>query len=352
MIKVQAPARICFFGDHQDYLNLPVIAGTINRFIHIEGELINEKSYSIHLVDIEEFRTIDLNKKIKKIQNGDYLLSVLEVLKKAGFFFNQGYKIKIFGDIPINAGISSSSAFVVAWIRFLIATQDHKNKVTDEQIGRWAYEAESQFFNEPGGLMDQYTIAQRGLLYIDTKTTQTERLNPDIGTLVIAESGIAKKTLSVLENARAYGQASISAVKKKFPEFDIYKANELDYKKYLAHVPKIYQDHWYASIFNYILTQKAKKILTSGPLDLKKLGALMDSHQKILQEKIQNTPDKMKLQMQAARNAGALGTKIIGSGGGGCMVAIVSEESKENVIQAFLNNGVKAAYEINLITPV
>ena len=34
------------------------------------------------------------------------------------------------------------------------------------------------------------------------------------------------------------------------------------------------------------------------------------------------------------------------------MVAIVSEESKENVIQAFLNNGVKAAYEINLITPV
>ena len=155
----------------------------------------------------------------------------LEVLKKAGFFFNQGYKIKIFGDIPINAGISSSSAFVVAWIRFLIATQDHKNKITDEQIGRWAYEAESQFFNEPGGLMDQYTIAQRGLLYIDTKTTQTERLNPDIGTLVIAESGIAKKTLSVLENARAYGQASISAVKKKFPEFDIYKANELDYKK-------------------------------------------------------------------------------------------------------------------------
>ena len=44
----------------------------------------------------------------------------------------------------------------------------------------------------------------------------------------------------------------------------------------------MYQDHWYASIFNYILTQKAKKILTSGPLDLKKLGALMDSHQKIL----------------------------------------------------------------------
>ena len=35
-----------------------------------------------------------------------------------------------------------------------------------------------------------------------------------------------------------------------------------------------------------------------------------------------------------------------------CMVAIVSEESKENVIQAFLDNGAKAAYEINLTTPI
>ena len=78
----------------------------------------------------------------------------------------------------------------------------------------------------------------------------------------------------------------------------------------------------------------------------------MDSHQKILQERIQNTPKKMKLQMQAARKAGALGAKIIGSGGGGCMVAIVSEKSKENVIKAFLNNGAKAAYEINLTTPI
>ena len=32
------------------------------------------------------------------------------------------------------------------------------------------------------------------------------------------------------------------------------------------------------------------------------------------------------------RKAGALGTKIIGSGGGGCMVAIVSEKSKETFL--------------------
>ena len=120
MIKVSAPARICFFGDHQDYLELPVIAGTINRYIKIEGERVNNNNLFIQLIDIDDVKVIDLNKKYNNIESGDYFLSALEVLKRAGFSFNQGYKIKIYGDIPINAGISSSSALVVAWIRFLL----------------------------------------------------------------------------------------------------------------------------------------------------------------------------------------------------------------------------------------
>ena len=127
MIKVEAPARICFFGDHQDYLNLPVIAGTINRFIHIEGEKINDNKYILQLVDIDEYRTINLNEKYN-IDDGDYFLSALEVLKKEGYIFNEGYKIKIFGNIPINAGVSSSSALVVAWIRFLLAIQKQNSR--------------------------------------------------------------------------------------------------------------------------------------------------------------------------------------------------------------------------------
>ena len=188
-------------------------------------------------------------------------------------------------------------------------------------------------------------------MYINTLSNKTERLNANIGNLVIAESGIAKKTLTVLKNARAYGQASIAAVKEKVPEFDIHKADESDYKDYLTIVPKIYQDHWYATIFNHLLTQKARKMLREGPIDIYQIGNWMNDHQKILQERIQNTPEIMQFQMEAAMKAGAIGTKIIGSGGGGCMVAIVNENSKEKVIQAFLKNGAKAAYEIHLTSP-
>ncbi len=75
MIKVSAPARICFFGDHQDYLELPVIAGTINRYIKIEGERVNNNNLFIQLIDIDTVKVIDLNKKYNNIESGDYFLS-------------------------------------------------------------------------------------------------------------------------------------------------------------------------------------------------------------------------------------------------------------------------------------
>ena len=78
----------------------------------------------------------------------------------------------------------------------------------------------------------------------------------------------------------------------------------------------------------------------------------MNAHQKILQECIQNTPVQMVEQLEAAKKAGALGAKIIGSGGGGCMVALTTNELKTQVIEAFNNAGSIQAYEVELTSHV
>jgi len=82
--------------------------------------------------------------------------------------------------------------------------------------------------------------------------------------------------------------------------------------------------------------------------DVQVLGDLMNQHQIILQNEIKNTPLKMVEMMDAARDAGAIGTKIIGSGGGGCMVAMVPDDMEEKVIQTFLSKGAKAVYAVEL----
>jgi len=345
MIECRVPARVCFFGDHQDYLNLPVIAGSINRYIDLTAKPNSTGTFSIYLPDIKQQRIINLNEKINTIEPDDYFLSGIKVLQQKGSRFEQGYAITIKGNIPVNAGLSSSSALVVAWIRFLIAAQTTPQTYTDLEVGKLTYEAEVLFFNQPGGLMDQYTIAQGGLLYIDTQTTACTRLKGDLGTLVVAESGLAKQTLSVLKKGRIYGQEAIKAIQKKHPEFQIQNVRPDDYERYKKEVPQDYLPYWYAAVYNYDLTLKAKEALQNKG-SYEALGNWMNQHQTILENQIQNTPKPMMHMMNEARKSGALGTKIIGSGGGGCMVAMVSQENKERVVEAFLAAGAKAAYEV------
>ena len=52
--------------------------------------------------------------------------------------------------------------------------------------------------------------------------------------------------------------------------------------------------------------------------------------------------------LKSAQNAGALGSKIIGSGGGGCMVALVEAETRQAVIDAFLVAGAQKAYPVQI----
>lgn len=348
MIEIKVPARICFYGDHQDYLGLPVIAGTIDRYINLKARPNSDKKYLLKLLDLKDELSISLDDNLEKIQPNDYLRSVIAILKEQSFRFDEGYDIEISGSIPLNAGLSSSSALVVAWIRFLVATQGKSEETSDYQIGRWAYEAEVLFFDQPGGLMDQYTIAQKGLIYIDTQSGESTRLNTDLGKLLVAESGVPKKTLEVLKNARVYAQKAVDAVKKTHPEFVLEDSRLSDYKKYIDLVPEELQGYWYATIYNYHITLEAKKELLKDAIDIQTLGDLMNQHQTILQNNIKNTPLEMVEMMDAAREVGALGTKIIGSGGGGCMVAMVADDTEEQVKQAFLDKGAKAVYAVEL----
>ncbi|MFN3490378.1 MAG: galactokinase family protein, partial [Emticicia sp.] len=52
MIKISTPGRICLFGEHQDYLGLPVIAAAISRRVDMSGEHRTDEQIIIHLPDI------------------------------------------------------------------------------------------------------------------------------------------------------------------------------------------------------------------------------------------------------------------------------------------------------------
>ena len=61
MIQLKAPARICLFGEHQDYLNYPVIAMAISKYIYLEASKISNQKFIITLPDIGDKLEFQLN---------------------------------------------------------------------------------------------------------------------------------------------------------------------------------------------------------------------------------------------------------------------------------------------------
>ena len=62
-IVSKAPGRVCLFGDHQDYLGLPIIATTINNEIKIEAIQNTSKQFRINKKDIDSTDVIPINLK-------------------------------------------------------------------------------------------------------------------------------------------------------------------------------------------------------------------------------------------------------------------------------------------------
>jgi len=72
-----------------------------------------------------------------------------------------------------------------------------------------------------------------------------------------------------------------------------------------------------------VISEKAEEALKQG--DMIRLGELMDINQGLLSA-IDVSTGQLEELIFASRMAGALGAKLTGAGGGGCIVALSSKE--------------------------
>jgi len=74
----------------------------------------------------------------------------------------------------------------------------------------------------------------------------------------------------------------------------------------------------------------------------------MNEHHHILKSYLKITTPLIDNMIDAANGARALGSKIVGSGGGGCIVAVADDHDKEQIIEAILSAGAKDAFAVNI----
>ena len=329
-IVVSTPGRICLFGEHQDYLRLPVIPAAISLRITFEAKRRRDSLVHISLPDINSSESFSLEGHFGTLKHGDYFRSAVRVLRKAGFTFSTGIDCVVRSTIPIKAGTSSSSALVVSWVNVLAQISEQHRTLSPGQIGHFAHEAEVVAFDQAGGMMDQYSTAYGGVLSINFfPDISVKPLTVELKNFVLGDSGEPKDTQGILSRVKEGVLNIVKRLSEKRPEFFLHSAtldSIAEFKRELTNDQAVLLE---GTIQNYEITKEALRLLQAKPLDHKRLGALLTKHQNVLRDVQKISTPKIDRMLDAALLAGAYGGKINGSGGGGCMFAYAPEHAEQ-----------------------
>ncbi len=341
-IKISTPGRICLFGEHQDYLNLPVISCAISLRISVSGSHRKDSIVHIELPDIGTSDEFSLDGSLAYRTERDYLRSAMNVMRRAGFTFSLGFDCIIRGTIPLNSGTSSSSALVVGWINFLARMSDQKTELSPEEIARLAHQAEVLEFGEPGGMMDQYSTSLGGALFVEFYPKHAiQRLPSQLKSFVLGDSLEQKNTKLVLSHVKNRVLDIVKQISRNHRGFSLHTISLANIDWYLRNLDNEQRDLLVGTIHNRDITLEAIKLFVQPKFDDHKFGELLNQHQSILRDILKISTPKINRMLDAAMNAGAYGGKINGSGGGGCMFAY-SPDNSESVAEAINRAGGKA----------
>lgn len=351
-VQVSAPGRICLFGEHQDYLGLAVIAAPVDLDVKITGTPRENGTFRIHMPDLRgsdepDYDEFEVGTELPYLRSRDYIRSATNVLRRAGLPIHQGYDCEVRGTIPMNRGISSSSACTIAWVTFLLRTQNGHLEHAPEEIARLGYEAEVKEFNEPGGMMDHYTSALGGLLYIDCQEPiSVTRLPARLGGFVIGDTRVPKDTTGILRRSREATSAGMAILRERMSSFDLRTTALEEAREHFSAMEPEVRRRVEANFINRDLCREAHRMLSGEQVDSERLGAMLHEHQAHLRDGIGVSHPRLDELIDAAMEAGALGGKLNGSGCGGAMFAYAPGR-QEQVAEAIERAGGKA-YVVNL----
>ena len=310
MIISKTPFRISFFGggtDFPDYYKKfggEVISTSIDKFCYVQlNNLNNIYNYNYRLVWSKNEKVSNIN----SIKN-PCIKAALKYKK-----VKQRVELHYSADLPKNSGLGTSSSFVIGLLNCI--NNFNNQKISTKQLALEGINIEQKILKEYCGSQDQIQAAYGGFNSILFKKN---------GTYKVDKLGISKKIKKNLQNNLLLiytNQQRYSGIIEKE------KIKQIENNQELYH--KIRQ-----------LTPIAKSFLLKN--NIKDFGELLNEYWNLktrLSKKVNNkTIDEI---CKVIINAGAFGTKVLGSGGGGFIMAICDPKFHKTIK--------KKLYKLNLI---
>mgnify|MGYP001237230882 CR=1 FL=1 len=276
MVIASAPGKVILFGEHAVVFGEPSIAGAINKRVIVEADRI-KSGIKINSTDSNDYRYVEKAVEV-----------LFDYLGKT-----KGVRLKISSQIPPASGLGSSAAVSVATI--LSVSTLLNEKLERKKIAQLGHQVEREV-QGVASPTDTFTSVYGGVQYINPLKNRHENLESTFP-LVVGYTGIERSTKNLVNN--------VAILRNKHPD-----------------------------IIDPLIKQigEITKMAKMRIINEEDFGDLMNINHGILESLGVSTEALSKL-VHVARDAGAIGAKITGAGGGGCIIAY-TPLNKEDVIQA------------------
>jgi mevalonate kinase len=296
MTTSSAPGKVYLFGEHAVVYGEPAVPCAIERRARVTVEARDDSTVRVTASDLTlDGFTVEYDRDPTDRPDVDVAPSLVEAAvgyvdgavaqaRDAADAPDAGFEVTVESDIPLGAGLGSSAAVVVAAID--AATRELGVELDGEELAERAYRVEHDVQDGQASRADTFCCTVGGAVRVEGDDC---RRIPDAPALpfVVGYDGGAGDTGELVAGVRALRE-----------EYD-FAADTV------------------AAIGD--LVRRGETALDANDVD--ELGELMDIDHGLLSA-LGVSSRSLDAMVWAARDAGALGAKLTGAGGGGCIVAL------------------------------
>jgi mevalonate kinase len=307
MTTSSAPGKVYLFGEHAVVYGEPAVPCAIERRARVTVEERDDDRVRVDADELtldgftvmwggEDGGRPDVNVPTPLVEAAmGYIDNALEQARDAADAPDAGFNITVESDIPLGAGLGSSAAVVVAGID--AATRELGVELDPIEIADRAYQVEHEVQDGQASRADTFCSAMGGVVRVQGDDCRVIEGVSNLPFVVGYDGGsgdTGELVAGVRELKETYG----------FAEDTVEAIGDV--------------------------VRNGEGVLRED--DLEELGRLMDFNHGLLSA-LGVSGRKLDSMVWTAREAGALGAKLTGAGGGGCIVALDRTEQTRTALE-------------------
>jgi D-glycero-alpha-D-manno-heptose-7-phosphate kinase len=306
MIISKTPLRVSLFGGGTDYPvwyrenGGAVLASTIDKYCYITCRYLPPFFPHKHRIVYSNVETVN---DVSEIQHP----AIRAIIQYFGE--TKGLEIHYDADLPAKTGMGSSSSFTVG---FLNALKALRGELVDKNtLAKLAIYLEHNVMKENVGVQDQILAAHGNFNKIEFNTDDSFNITPVI---------LSPERLSELQNYFMLYFTGVTRIAS-----DIAANQKRNFDKVANHYKKIRE-----------LVDEALTIMEKPKASLAELGKLLHESWLLKRELSNNiTNPQIDAIYKSGLDAGAIGGKILGAGGGGFILFFADPKTQPKIREKF-----------------